>query len=118
MELFGKENYCFLKQFLSLKNGIPSHGTVNRVFQRINPRRFERCFIMLAQGLKDGHILERVTAMDGKTVRGSKDTFHHRSPLHSVHAWSVANGICLDKWNVVKRPVKQQPFPKCRNRLK
>jgi hypothetical protein len=95
MELFGKENYCFLKQFLSLKNGIPSQDTVNRVFQRINPRRFERCFIMRAQGLKDGHILGRVIAIDGKTVRGSKDTFHHKSPLHSVHAWSVGNGICL-----------------------
>jgi hypothetical protein len=49
-ELSGKKNYCFLKQFLSLKNGIPSHGTVNRAFQRVNPRRFERCFI---SGLKD-----------------------------------------------------------------
>jgi len=95
IELFGKENHSFLKQFLSLKNGIPSHDTVNRVFQMINPRQFERCFITWAQGLKDEHILERVIAIDGKTVRGSKDTFHHKSPLHSVHAWSVENGICL-----------------------
>jgi len=95
IELFGKENHSFLKQFLSLKNGIPSHDTVNRVFQMINPRRFERCFITWSQGLKEDHILERVIAIDGKTVRGSKDTFHHKSPLHSVHAWSVENGICL-----------------------
>ena len=33
-------------------------------------------------------------AADGKTSRGSGDTFHHRSPLHSVHVWSVENGIC------------------------
>jgi predicted transposase YbfD/YdcC len=39
--------------------------------------------------------MERVIAIDGKTVRGSKDNFHHRSPLHSVHAWSVEHGICL-----------------------
>jgi hypothetical protein len=43
-EMFGKANPAFLKRFLSLKNGIPSHDTVNRVFQAINPRRFERCF--------------------------------------------------------------------------
>jgi hypothetical protein len=61
----------------------------------INPRQFERCFAAWAQGLKDEHILERVIAIDGKTARGSKDTFHHKSPLHSVHAWSVENGICL-----------------------
>jgi hypothetical protein len=51
-------------------------------------------FIPWAQGLKDEKILDRVIAVDGKTVRGSKDSFHHRSPLHSVHAWSVENGIC------------------------
>jgi len=93
--LFGKENYEFLRQFLELKNGIPSHDTINRVFQMLNPRQFERCFISWAQGLKDDGIMERVIAVDGKTVRGSKDSFHHRSALHSVHAWSVESSICL-----------------------
>ena len=95
IELFGKQNFAFLKQFLELKNGIPSHDTINRVFQMLNPRQFERCFISWSKGLKEDGILERVIAIDGKTVRGSKDSFHHRSPLHSVHAWSVENGICL-----------------------
>ena len=61
----------------------------------LNPREFERCFAIWAQGLKDEGIIERVIAIDGKTVRGSKDSFHHKSPLHSVHAWSCDNGICL-----------------------
>ena len=95
IELFGKQNLSFLKQFLQLKNDIPSHDTINRVFQLLNPRQFERCFISWAQSLKEDGILERVIAIDGKTVRGTKDSFHHRSPLHSVHAWSVENGICL-----------------------
>jgi predicted transposase YbfD/YdcC len=93
--LYGKENFGFLKQFLELRNGIPSHDTINRVFQLLNPRQFERCFILWAKGLKDAGILEGVIAIDGKTVRGSKDSFHHQLPLHSVHAWSVENGICL-----------------------
>ena len=93
--LYGKENYEFLRQFLELRNGIPSHDTINRVFQLLNPRQFERCFISWAQGLKDDGILERVIAIDGKTVRGSKDSFHHQSALHTVHAWSVENSICL-----------------------
>jgi len=95
IELFGKHNFAFLKQFLSLKNGIPSHDTVNRLFQVLNPRQFERCFTSWAQGLKEDGVLERVIAIDGKTIRGSKDRFQHRSPLHSLHAWSVENGICL-----------------------
>jgi len=39
--------------------------------------------------------MERVIAIDGKTSCGSKDSFHHKSALHSVHAWSVENQICL-----------------------
>jgi predicted transposase YbfD/YdcC len=93
--LFGKENIAFLKQFLELKKGIPSHDTINRVFQAINPHLFEKYFISWAQGLKDDKILEKVIAIDGKTSRGTKDSFHHKSPLHSVHAWSVENGLCL-----------------------
>jgi predicted transposase YbfD/YdcC len=95
IELFGKTNIAFLKQFLELKNGIPSHDTINRVFQSLNPHLFEKCFISWAQGLKDDQILEKVIAIDGKTSRGTKDSFHHKSALHSVHAWSVENGICL-----------------------
>ena len=95
IELFGKIKIDFLKQFLLLKNGIPSHDTINRVFQMLNPRQFERCFISWAQGLKEVGIKERVIAIDGKTSRGSRDSFHDKSPLHSVHAWSVENGICL-----------------------
>jgi hypothetical protein len=68
---------------------------VNRVFGVINSRHFERLFIHWSNNLKDGGILERVVAIDDKTVRGSKDTFHDKSPIHLVHAWSVENGFCL-----------------------
>ena len=61
----------------------------------LNLQAFERCFAAWAQGLKDEGILERVIAIDGKTSRRTKDSFHHKSPLHSLHAWSVENGICL-----------------------
>jgi predicted transposase YbfD/YdcC len=112
IELFGKENFAFLKQFLELKNGIPSHDTINRVFQVMNPRQFERCFIAWAQGLKDDGIMEGVIAIDGKTVRGSKDSFHHRSPLHAVHAWSVDNGICLGQMECGEKTSEITVIPK------
>jgi predicted transposase YbfD/YdcC len=112
IELFGKQNFSFLKQFLALKNGIPSHDTINRVFQMLNPLPFERCFISWAKGLKEEGILERVIAIDGKTVRGSKDSFHHRSPLHSVHAWSVENGICLGQMECGEKTNEITTIPK------
>jgi predicted transposase YbfD/YdcC len=112
IELFGKENLAFLKEFLDLPNGIPSHDTINRVFQILNPQQFERCFITWAQGLKDNGIIERMIAIDGKTSRGSKDSFHHRSALHSVHAWSVENGICLGQMECGEKTNEITVIPK------
>jgi hypothetical protein len=91
IELFGKTNLAFLKQLLALKNGIPSHDTINQVFSILNPHAFERLFIEWANTLKDNQVLEHVIAIDGKTVRGSKDSFHTASPIYLVHAWSVEN---------------------------
>ena len=112
IELFGKENVAFLKQFLELKNGIPSHDTINRVFQALNPRQFERCFISWAQSLKASGMMERVIAIDGKTIRGSKDSYHHQSPLHSVHAWSVEAGICLGQMECGEKTNEISIIPK------
>jgi predicted transposase YbfD/YdcC len=95
IELFGKTNIDFLRQILTLRHGIPSHDTINRVFSALNPKSFERLFMQWAQGLKENGVLERVVALDGKTLCGSKDTFHHCSPLHLVNAWSVEHGLCL-----------------------
>jgi hypothetical protein len=53
--------------------------------------------------LKNSGALERVVAIDGKTVRGSKDTFHDKSPIHIVHAWSVANSLCLGQYRTVDK---------------
>jgi predicted transposase YbfD/YdcC len=50
--------------------------------------------------------------IDGKIVRGSKDSFHHKSPLHSVHAWSVENGICLGQMQCGEKTNEITTIPK------
>lgn len=95
IELFGKTKIDFLKTFLKLPNGIPSHDTINRVFTMLNPKRFEKLFYQWTSSLKDKDIDLEVIAIDGKTVRGSKDTFHDKSPIHLVNAWAGHNGLVL-----------------------
>ena len=75
IEQFGKEKINFLKKFLELRNGIPSHDTINRLFQLLNPSEFEKCFIQFTDYLKTSGVLKDHIAIDGKTTRGSKDTF-------------------------------------------
>jgi len=45
MELFGKSKQVWLQTFLALLHGIPSHATFGRVFARLNPERFQECFL-------------------------------------------------------------------------
>ncbi len=92
------EDYCiakedFLREFIELPNGIPSHDTFNRVFSAIDPRQFEACFIEWVASLSE-ITKGQVVAIDGKTVRGAK-THGKKSPVHIVSAWASQNNMVL-----------------------
>jgi predicted transposase YbfD/YdcC len=91
MELFGKSKRAWLQTFLALPHGIPSHDTFGRVFARLNPQRFQTCFLSWTQAiaqLTQGTLV----SLDGKTVKASLDRATASSPLHMVSAWCSENG--------------------------
>ena len=91
MELFGKSKRVWLQTFLALPHGIPSHDTFGRVFARLNPQRFQECFVSWTQAvaqLTQGTLI----SLDGKTVKASFDRATASSPLHMLSAWCSANG--------------------------
>jgi predicted transposase YbfD/YdcC len=94
IEAYGKEKLEFLKTFLELPHGIPSHDTIERVFQRIKPAEFQRCFAEWTQALARELGLKHV-AIDGKTLRHSFDRAAAKSALHLISAWSVENHLVL-----------------------
>ena len=93
MEQYGTEKEDFLKTFLSLGNGIPSHDTFNRVFSAIDPKQFESCFINWVKALANLNDKE-VVAIDGKTIRGAKSK-GKKSPYHIVSAWASEQNMVL-----------------------
>ncbi len=95
IETFGKTKIDFLKTFLKLPNGIPSHDTINRVFSLLSAKRFEMIFAEWTKSLKNRDIDVDVIAIDGKTVRGSKDSYHSKAPIHLVNAWASNNELIL-----------------------
>lgn len=99
IEIFGRAKERFLKQFLSLQYGIPSHDTIERVLSFIKPKEFHQCFIQFAKGLCKTTSAGLI-AMDGKTSRGSYDTHKNQSPIHLVNAWCVHNSIVLGQYKV------------------
>lgn len=100
IESFGKTKLSFLRSFLKLPNGIPSHDTINRVFSSIRPKYFERAFIGWVEGIRDQTIKKDLISIDGKAIRGSKDSFHEKSPIHMVSAWASQNQLVLGQLKV------------------
>lgn len=95
IETYGCAKYSFLKTFLELPNGIPSHDTFARVFAQINPQQFQSCFIdwvKSIQKLTNGEVV----AIDGKTLRGSYD----QSAIVMVSAWATVNKLILGQVKV------------------
>ena len=91
MELFGKSKQAWLQTFLALPHGIPSHDTFGRVFARLNPQRFQECFLAWTRAVAQctqGTLI----SLDGKTVKASFDRATAASPLHMVSAWCSEQG--------------------------
>jgi predicted transposase YbfD/YdcC len=93
---FGKAKMEWLRQFLPLTNGIPSHDTFGRMFSLIDPAAFESAFFEWANAARIGDMADVHLALDGKAARRS-----HRGvgvagrALHLVHAWSCQAGLLL-----------------------
>lgn len=99
IEDFGKAHKEWLKQYLGLENGIPSHDTISRVYQALNPQVFQKAFLNWITKIKR-LIPETVVPIDGKTLRGSHQRSKGIKGLHVVSAWSCANGLSLGQLKV------------------
>ncbi len=91
MEDFGRAKEPWLRTFLELPGGIPSHDTFNRVFSALEPARFLECFLRWTQSLRRA-IGGEIVAMDGKTLRRAG---RGGSLPHIVSAWAADNGLVL-----------------------
>jgi predicted transposase YbfD/YdcC len=94
ISLYGRSKQAWLRRFLDLSNGIPSHDTFRRVFMLIDPDAFEASFTAWAQGIAPLGAQE-VVAIDGKTLRRSFDRGREQGPLHLVSAWASDQGLVL-----------------------
>ncbi len=101
---YAESKFDWLKTFLTLPGGVPSHDTFRRVFCLLDPLAFQKCFFAWMTALMKRHglipILRdrpalRPVAIDGKTQRGSARRTVGRSPLHMVSAWAVENHLTL-----------------------
>ena len=94
IELFGKTKLDFLRTFLSLKNGIPSHDTIGRVISLIDPKVIQEQFIKWVLRNKSNPEFQHI-AIDGKTLRATSSTHGKFDNYGVVSAYSSDAGLCL-----------------------
>ena len=90
--LWGRCQHDWLKTWLALPNGIPSHDTFNRVFGLIRPAEFAAAFQSWTESLRHA-LAGELIAIDGKTLRGSRA--RTQGPLHLVNVWAAQNRLVL-----------------------
>lgn len=93
IEQFGEDKHDWLKKWIALENGIPSHDCIARVIARILPAQMTECFIAWTQSV--AQITEgEVVAIDGKTARRSYGK-NKLGAIHMVSAWANKAGMSL-----------------------
>jgi len=95
IEEFGKANEEFLREYLKLPYGIPSHDTIQRVISIVNPRFLQNMQILWNEMMStdEGEKLKKLLNIDGKTLRGNG--CNGKKPLHVVTAYCKEDGISL-----------------------
>ena len=91
---FGQRRRGWLRRFLRLPNGIPSHDTFERVFALLEPAAFQRRFVAWTEALREALGKEHI-AIDGKTLRGSAAPARGLGALQVVSAWATKAGLTL-----------------------
>lgn len=94
IEDWGCEREAWLRRYLRLRNGIPGHDTIRRVFETLSPMelelRFEAWMGEVCPAVKG-----RVIAIDGKSQRGSARSGRGLRALHQVSAYAADYGLTL-----------------------
>ena len=94
IEQFGKDKEGWLKKWIGLENGIPSHDCIARVIARIEPAKMTECFIAWVQDITK-LTLGEIVAIDGKTARHSYNRKDNLGAIHMVSAWANQAGLSL-----------------------
>lgn len=109
IELWANEKLDWLRQYLKLESGIPSHDTFGRLFGLINPDEFEAAFRRWVGTILPALGADRVVAINGKTSRrsGKGDA----TPLHLVSAFAADAGLVLGQRATAEKSNEKTAIP-------
>ena len=110
VELFGKTKKTWLKAFLELPKGIPSHDTFGRVFAKIKLEEFQKRFMEWVQAVET-LTAGQVIAIDGKKLRRSHGQQAGKAAIYMVALGRLKTNWCWGKPKWLTNQMRLLPFP-------
>jgi predicted transposase YbfD/YdcC len=115
IEEYGHQKEEFLRGFLELPNGIPSHDTINRVFRLLDKSSLEECLRTYSQeilsNLEHHNLASHQINIDGKVLRATGKRGKKTAALCLVNAWSAEHCLSLGQVKVDKKSNEKTAIP-------
>lgn len=93
VESIGAELESWMGRFLPFASGIATAQTFRRFFRLVDARALERAFGSWVASFQD--VIKGVVAIDGKTLRASRDAGPASKALHMVSAYACETGMVI-----------------------
>lgn len=115
--MFAEAYQDYLRKYIELKNGIPSHDTINRVMGLVSPDILQQLYAKWQELLNrnEGEALKKIICIDGKTMRSNKRK--EGKPSHIVSAWSREDGFCLGQKAVSEKSNEITAIPELLDKI-
>ena len=115
--MFAEAYQDYLRKYIELKNGIPSHDTINRVMGLVSPDILQQLYARWQELLNrdEGEALKKIICIDGKTMRSNKRK--EGKPSHIVSAWSKEDGSCLGQKAVSEKSNEIRAIPELLDKI-
>lgn len=115
--MFADTYQDYLRKYIELKNGVPSHDTISRVMGLISPEIVQQLYGKWQELLNrnEGETLRKLICIDGKTMRSNKRK--EGKPSHIISAWSREEGFCLGQKAVSEKSNEITAIPELLDRI-
>ena len=117
MAMFAEYYQDYLRKYIPLENGIPSHDMIGRVMGMISPEIIQQLYGKWQECLdrNEGELLKKIICIDGKTMRSNKR--NEEKPSHIVSAWSKEDGFCLGQKAVEEKSNEITAIPELLDKI-
>ncbi len=108
--LYGEQKLEFLRRFLPFEKGTPTHGQLGKIFEAIDDKQFQQCFVNWVTCLRQA--IKGVVAIDGKVLRRSFDKAGKKGAINMVSAWCSGQNLVLAQTACDKKSNEITAIPK------